>query len=320
MLENRDITIAVIAEDLAIQDYVVMLLAGEDYQVKAFSSQQEAFLSLNKDTPDLIISEFKSTNINGLDICKALRKSFLFNFIPIIFLIPDTEPLTAAKLTFLGADDYIQKSAIKDELFLKVKLNLYRLARQRDVNVTTKLPGITFLLKDLQKRLELKEYFAIGYVSLCGYEEYNYRYGFEKGSELIKYIASILLKAVKFYGHATDLLTHAHTHHFIFTTYPDTLTAVANKIIEDFDNNIGSYYTEMDRKNGYIMIRSRKLEIHQIPLMSIHIGALLNDYFPVFNPSRIIQIAMEINKSAQATPGKSKFLKEEKKDYPTSSF
>jgi len=318
MATTQKTKIAVIVEDQRLQDYIVLLLVGEGYEVKPFSTQNDALRSLEKEVVDLIISEFQSPNINGLDICKVLRKNFLYNHIPIFFLIPDAEPLNAARLIYAGADDYIKKSLIEDELFLKVKLNLYRINRQQDINSTTILPGQRVLLQELQKRIELKELFAIAYIGLYKLNEFSYHYGFERAESVIKYASSLMLKALRELGDPADFLAHLPQNDFIYITYPDNADRIANQIIKEFDLGIASFYDEEDKKQGFFTAKNRYGEIQKVPIMRIHIGIATNAYFPLFSPSRIIQIAQEIKDQVQKSAEKSVFMKEERKNYSLS--
>jgi diguanylate cyclase (GGDEF)-like protein len=315
MKENKRTKIAIIVEDHRLQDYIVLLLVGEGYEVKAYSSQSEALENLEEETVDLIISEFQSPNINGLDICKVLRKNFIYNLIPMFFLIPDKAPLNAARLIYAGADDYIKKSLIEEELFLKVKLNLYRKSRHQDIDNITRLPGQSYLLRELQKRIEFKELFAVSYVDLTKFKEFNHRYGFERGNAVMQYTASLIHNTMRQKGAISDFLAKTGSNDFIMITYPENVDEIVNRIIKEFDTDIPSFYDEEDKKNGFITIKDRNGETQRSPFLKIHIGVVINEYFPLFSPTRIIQIASEVKDLAQKNADKSVYIKEDRKHY-----
>ena len=99
-------------------------------------------------------------------VCKALRKNYFFNNVPLIFLMPeaDTAQLNKGKAIYAGCDDYIQNSNMEEELLLRVRLNLHRILRQQDVNPITRLPGQASLLKEPQKRIADKTASAVCYL------------------------------------------------------------------------------------------------------------------------------------------------------------
>lgn len=315
MSENEIIKVAVIVEDQPLQDYIVMLLVGEGYEVKTFSNQNDAIINLDKELVELIILEYQSPNINGLDICKVLRKKFFYNLVPMFFVIPDEEPLNVARLMYAGADDYIKKALVQDELFLKIKLNTYRITRQQDMNPITKLPGQAYLLTELQKRIESQKEFAVSYLDIYKFREYAYRYGFEKANTIIKYTAELIFNAIRELGNPLDFIAHIQSNEFIFLTSPESADNVVNKITTEFDQNIPSFYDAADKTQGYVLIKNRIGQIQKLPFLKVRIGVVVNTYLTFFNPTRIIQIVGEIKDSILYLSEKSVYKKEERRGY-----
>lgn len=308
--------ISIIVEDRNLQDYIVLILMGEDYDVKAYTTQSDALSNLEKDFPDVIVSIFHSSNINGLDICKVLRKNFLFRYTPIIFILEDTDSLNKAKLIYAGGDDYLQRSMLEEELLLKIKLSLSRVAREKDINPLTMLPGQSNLLKELQKRIDEKALFAICCADLYKLRFYNQRYGFKKGDEVIRYVSSSILKILREFGSPSDFLAHPQNDDFFFLTPHDSAEAVADKITKTFDLNISSFYDMEDRKRGHLLIKNRKGEILKIPFLRVYVGIVTNENYQFFNPTQVIQIVTELVEFAQKSSEKSAYAKERRKVYP----
>lgn len=318
MTEDKKTKILVIVDDQDLQDYLAAMLIGENYEVKIFSRADAALNDLEKDIPDLIISDFQSARINGIEICKAARKSFLFSLIPFIFLLEDSSQLEKAKLIYVGGDDYIQKSSLEEELLLRVKLNLFRIFRQQDINPITRLPGQTSLLRELRRRIDAKAQTAVCHLDLYQFKEFNQRYGFKRGDEVIKYAGSLITEALRYYGSPTDFLAHPGSDDFFFITSPLGLEEIVNKIIIDFDQAAPSFYDDEDKKRGFIAIKNRKGDILQIPILRLYIGIATNERFPFIDPAQIIQIASELKDFAQKSFEKSMYAKERREGWPFS--
>ncbi len=317
MPEEIKTKIAVIAEEQGLQDYIALMLIGENYEVKAYPTQEDAFQNLETDLPDLIISDFQSPNINGLNICRILRKNFLFLYTPLIFILSDKDALNKAKLIYAGADDYIYRASIQDDLILKVKLNLYRVSRQHDINPLTRLPGQASLIKELQKRIEAKNLFAVSYLDLYKFKQYNHRYGFAKGDDVIRHTGSLIIDALKEFGSPSDFLSHPRSEDFVLLTLTDSVDAIINKTITDFDKSASSFYDEDDKKRGYLVIKTRSGDIEKIPLLRIHIGITTNEHYAFQTPAQVLQIAGELKNFAEKSfPDKSMHVKERRKNYP----
>lgn len=319
MMEDKKIKIFVVSEDQNFQDYAALMLMGENYEVKLYSRQREAMDELAKDAPGLIIADFQSANINGVDICKHIRSLSSFSHIPLIFILEDSaQTLERARLIYSGADDYMQKSLAEEELVLRVKLNLFRASRTQDINPVSHLPGEVALLRELQKRIDAKSLFAVAGADLYKFKEFNQRYGFKKGDEAIRYAASLIQRALQYAGNPTDFLAHSGSDNFFFVSSPFDAQAIADKVIKDFDEGIGLLYEEADRKKGFALIKNRKGDIIQVPIMRVYIGLVTNEHYPFTNPAQILQIANELKDFAQKTFEKSMYVKERRKDYPFS--
>ncbi len=214
-------------------------------------------------------------------------------------------------------DDYIHKPTIEEELVLKVKLSLHRADRQHDINYLTYLPGHASLVKELQKRIDAKIIFAVAHLNLYKLRYYNHRYGFEKGDEMIKYVCSLIINALKEFGSPSDFLSNPYNENFVFLTQLDSIEAIVNKIIDEFNKIYLSFYDENDKKRGYLIIKTRAGGLEKIPLMSIHAGITNNEHYAFINPAQVLQITRElIDFAEKSSPEKSMLVKERRRNYP----
>jgi PleD family two-component response regulator len=318
MEESKMTKVAVLVEEPSLEDFIVLILIGEDYKVKAYKNQHEALKGFEEDPPDLIISDYKSPHINGLDICRILRKNLPYYYVPIIFILPDAEPLNKAKIAYAGADDYVMRESLEAELLVKVKLNLYRTGRQRDVNPITGLPEQAGLVAELEKRLEAKSLFAVFHSDLSGFRLFNQRYGFKRGDDVLKFTSSVISGALKDLGTPSDYLTHPYSDDFVFLSSYDGIDAICERIIQGFNVGIRSFYDNEDRAREEIVIKNRRGDVMRLPFMKVHIGVVTNEHYPFLGPVQIIQTSSELKDFCQKNFDKSMFVKERRKKYPFS--
>lgn len=121
------------------RDIVKML----DYNLKkegfrtVFSYDGEDALDLvNRERPDLVILDLMLPGMDGLDVCKALKKENNTSSIPIIMLTARTKETHKVLGLELGADDYVTKPFSPSELIARIKAILRRV-KEKD-----KLPEI----------------------------------------------------------------------------------------------------------------------------------------------------------------------------------
>jgi DNA-binding response OmpR family regulator len=80
--------IFVIDDEKALQEILQVNLTKEGYEVKVFSSAEEALKTMDKDIPELILLDIMMQGMDGYDFCKKyglcrnINRSLLFFFQP----------------------------------------------------------------------------------------------------------------------------------------------------------------------------------------------------------------------------------------------
>ncbi len=309
-IENN---LLIITQNPQDQEFLSALLKGEGYNIDPCSSATEALEKLGRGNFNLIISDYDAPKINGIELCKRIRGDFRLRHISVILLMTDNDPLSKIKGIYAGADDYIERPFEAGELLARVKASLVRSARDLDANPLTKLPGNVTLSRELEERIKSQKPIALGYVDLNKFKEFNDRYGFRKGDSIIQHTAMTIMEALSKKGNTSDFLGHIGGDDFIFLTTPDCAEDISKTIIKDFDYSISAFYSEDDRKKGYIITKNRMGEICKMPIMSISIGIATNDKRQFTHIAEIIQIATELKFFAK-TFGKSIYIKDRRKD------
>lgn len=305
--------VAIVSENTSLQEQILYLLE-DGFSARLYPSGEDAISAFEKEIPAIIVSDLSSPNINSIELCKTLRKNFLFRHVPVVLLVPEQSEQEKEKFVYSGIDDYVDSSRLESDLLLRIKLNLFRIARQQDINPLTHLPGQGSLLQELQKRIEAKSKFAGYCADLHRLKEYNQRYGFKKGDEVIKYTASLLMLALKQMGSPSDFLSHPSNDDFYFLTQPDSIQQVCEWVIREFDKNVSSFYDPEDVKRGHIILKNRKGEILKIPFLRLYMGVATNETYAFTNPGQVIQVATELKDYARSFQN-SIFVKDRRKSY-----
>lgn len=118
--------ILVIDDEKDIVEAIEYNLKKDGYRVnKAFDGQQ-GLKSAKENHPDLIILDLMLPGINGLDVCKLLKKDSLTATVPVIMLTAKNEEVDKIVGFELGADDYVTKPFSLRELLARVRAVLKR--------------------------------------------------------------------------------------------------------------------------------------------------------------------------------------------------
>lgn len=308
-----DGNILILSEDSQTQGFLSDLLNQEGYATTAAKTPSDALGILSGGQFHLVILDFESQHIKGVEFCKTIRGNFRLRHLNLILLMDTRDPLNKIKGIYSGADDYIDKPIEAAEFLARVKSSLVRMGRDLDANPLTKLPGNVSLLRELEERVRARAPLAVSYLDLSRFKEFNDRYGFEKGDEVISTVATIISRALEELGNAADFLGHIGGDDFIFITTPDCVEDVCKKIVADFDRAIVSFYDEEDRRTGYIVTKNRAGQLCKVPIMSISAGIVTNEDTQFSHIGEIIQTITELKNYAK-TMGKSIYIIDRRKE------
>jgi len=102
-------------------------LEKEGYVVNCAFSGEQSLAYIKFEIPDLILLDLMLPEINGIEICKILKKNSTTSKIPIIMLTSKEEDIDIILGLELGVDDYITKPFNLRELLTRAKAILRRI-------------------------------------------------------------------------------------------------------------------------------------------------------------------------------------------------
>ncbi len=111
------------------KDIVKMLdynLKKDGYKAVSAYEGEKALDLARREMPDLIILDLMLPGMDGLEVCKMLKKEPKTAHIPIIMLTAKTQEADKVVGLELGADDYVTKPFSPRELLARVKAILRR--------------------------------------------------------------------------------------------------------------------------------------------------------------------------------------------------
>ncbi len=116
----------VVDDERDILELIEVNLIKNNYIAETFLSADVFFDRIKIKKPDLIILDLMLPDIDGLEICKLLKKDKDLETIPIIMLTAKTDESDVILGLELGADDYMLKPFSVKELISRIKAILRR--------------------------------------------------------------------------------------------------------------------------------------------------------------------------------------------------
>ena len=120
-MKNR---ILVVDDEPDVLDLVTYNLGQAGFQTDTAADGAEALRKARSTTPDLILLDLMLPELDGLEVCKLLRRDSKTSAIPIIMLTARASELDRIVGLELGAADYVPKPFSPRELILRVKKRL----------------------------------------------------------------------------------------------------------------------------------------------------------------------------------------------------
>jgi excisionase family DNA binding protein len=97
------------------------ILTDEGCELIKVSNATEVGLRAAQLSPDLILLDFLMPEVNGFEVCKALRSNELTRSIPIMAVTCLTKEQDIERIFACGADEYLAKPFKVDQLLEKVR-------------------------------------------------------------------------------------------------------------------------------------------------------------------------------------------------------
>lgn len=146
--------ILVIEDEKDIVELLQYNLEKENFRVLSAANGQKGLDSARKNFPDLVLLDLMLPEIDGLEVCRILKKDPKTSHIPIIMLTAKSGETDKIVGLELGADDYITKPFSVKELIARVKALLRRMHPESKQAEIIKIGDVTI---DFSKYLVIQK-------------------------------------------------------------------------------------------------------------------------------------------------------------------
>ncbi|MFP5298247.1 MAG: response regulator [Actinomycetota bacterium] len=291
--------ILVADDDEDIVRFVEVNLRLEGFDVHTVSDGEQALQAAYELMPELVLLDVMMPKLDGFEVCQRLRSDTRTKHLSVIMLT--AKSLSADKVVGLtaGADDYMIKPFDPIELVARVKSALRRSKTMRGLNPLTQLPGNIEVQDQLSKRVQEGQPFALLYIDLDNFKSFNDHYGFLRGDEVIKLLASCARESIEAHGGFGSFLGHIGGDDFVAIVSPDDAEVLAEDLIDRWDRSILERYDPDDADRGYVEVADRKGVVHRFPIVTVSIGIAMNSQRAISTHWEASEIAAEMKAFAK---------------------
>jgi two-component system phosphate regulon response regulator PhoB len=118
--------ILIVEDEEALAALLEYNLSREGFDVHVSMDGEDAVLSIEEDTPDLILLDWMLPSLSGIEICRRIHSRPDLRDIPVIMLTARGEEADRIRGLDTGADDYLTKPFSVPELIARVRALLRR--------------------------------------------------------------------------------------------------------------------------------------------------------------------------------------------------
>ena len=124
-MERNKQKVLVIDDEANVCELISLYFDKAGYEVFCASNGSEGLEKARQERPDIVILDLMLPGMDGLDVCKEIRKT---SNVPIIMLTARVDEVDRVLGLEIGADDYVTKPFSPRELLARVKAVLRRAA------------------------------------------------------------------------------------------------------------------------------------------------------------------------------------------------
>jgi diguanylate cyclase (GGDEF)-like protein len=283
--------------------WLVTWFSAAGLAVHEISDQGAVLASALRTRPRAIVLDARGGEAwqqEALGACQRLKRDSYTAIVPVVMLVPK-ECFQAAFEA--GADEVLRADVDDAEASARLASMLRRSDRDTDVHPSTRLPGAREIEAELARRVASGERFAACYADLDFFKEFNDRYGYHNGDQVIRLLARILHDVVKGLCAEQGFVGHIGGDDFLYTVPIVAMPRVCDEVIRVFDELIPLQYSEQDRRVGYFFGKDRRGQLHRVPLMTLSVGVVTNQRRRFTRAVEVSELATEMKSYAKTLPG-----------------
>ena len=205
---NKQYKVMVVEDVMQTRNDVKKILQNLQFQVFTAAHGEEA-MNYFADNPDikLVVSDYGMPVKDGLEVLKELREQKDKNELGVIMMTSSNENVSGAVFLKNGANDFIAKPFLKEELICRVNNtienmeNINKIANFANKDFLTGLFNRRYFYDDMQEYLASLEEnpmpYAVAVIDIDGLKNINDKYGQDSGDKILKLLAKKLIDDTK---------------------------------------------------------------------------------------------------------------------------
>ena len=196
--------ILIVDDDAIFLDTLRSLLEPWGIKVSTLTSPQHFWQVLQATQPDLVILDVEMPEINGIELCQALRSDPDWQELPVLFLTARQDTQTIQQIFEIGGDDYISKPVVGAELIARINNRLDRSRLLHNLATQDRLTGLSNRSQSSKKIESLllqardnQQPFCLTVLKITELQQINYQHGHSTGDRILAQWGKVIQAALR---------------------------------------------------------------------------------------------------------------------------
>lgn len=213
-MNNSMYPILIADDDTVIQKILVRILSKSGYEVNIAVNGKDALDKLSKKFYPIVITDWDMPEMNGLELCKHIRKNEYEGYVYILFLSSNDSKQDIIQGLKAGANEYLSKPINPLELITRIStakriINLERSLRKKNeeikylsiIDPLTKAFNRGYLdermVIELKRGNRYKHPLSIILCDIDFFKKVNDTYGHQAGDEVLKRFVGLIITSIR---------------------------------------------------------------------------------------------------------------------------
>ncbi|MDK2125974.1 GGDEF domain-containing response regulator [Parachitinimonas caeni] len=196
--------ILIVEDSKAMADYIGRILQDAGFDTRVLTQPLQVLGVLAEFSPDLILVDMYMPECSGVELAAVVRQQDAFVSVPIVFLSGEQSTERQLEAMATGADDFLTKPFLPEQVVAAVKL---RVERHQVIRRYIERDGLTGLLNHTRftERLDIevmrshrtKRPIALAIIDLDHFKRVNDTYGHVAGDHVLRSLSRMLSRRLR---------------------------------------------------------------------------------------------------------------------------